>query len=675
MRACLSLILVLIGSCSKAQHKDSLLNQYFFESGLLIQDSMGLEVIESYNPSGSYWAIDSFSEETVFHRAMIYTDASDSLNSYTLRIGKGGQIYSMIGAFGESVPPQYRPSQWVQDSYGGGTSYAPWVDEVWQMVSVDGSLNNPPDSAYFIHQSGVYLKTPNQSQPFFSPILSDYYNAEKQAYSIINWGQQAHTEDLLNVDHRSGLLYYSKYTHIGNGVIEVDQMIYNFGTDNMNFINVPWGGVRNSNLDHFFISSPDNNYSLADAVYGQGPVVQTASTGAWMGWSDLESGDAPALLMVHPSSTVSNNNVFRYGSAGANPNNPRDYNVFEMIRFPAPGQLDFGKCMSFRYYYVFGASIDAARAKILNLNLQSEAMDAAFTPDEEDVELLNYQFDFEDGHFSYTIDDQAVGLKLRSSPFLGSYPVFRITASDGFEYISTDPYYLSSAAYDGHTLGLELLGFYNQPMELTVQKETLCSGSDFEFPDGTQIQNLQESVSHISNLAANGFSGDSLILSIIDLIELDASLLVVQDSLFAIAEGVDYQWLNCLADYAPFEGDTLMSFVPAESGSFALEVSIAQCADTSACIQVTPTEVYSISIDSTLKVFPNPSNGSFVLEMELPIAELKCSLFNAQGICIENRLIKYEDDLYFDLDLQSGYYLLILSSNAFLDQRIKLIIE
>ena len=50
--------------------------------------------------------------------------------------------------------------------YGGGHSYAPWVDEVWQLVSVDGSIHNPPDSSYFIHQAGVYLKTPDQTEPF-----------------------------------------------------------------------------------------------------------------------------------------------------------------------------------------------------------------------------------------------------------------------------------------------------------------------------------------------------------------------------------------------------------------------------------------------------------------------------------------------------------------------------
>ena len=675
MKNGLCLILILIGFYSFGQEKDSLLNQYFFESGLAIQDTSGLEVFESYDPSGSYWAIDSFSEETVFHRAMMYTDASDSLNSYALRIGKGGHIYSMIGAFGESVPPQYRPQQWVQDSYGGGTSYAPWVDEVWQMVSVDGTLNNPPDSSYFIHQSGVYLKTPNQTQPFFSPILSEFYDADKQSYSIINWGQQAHTEDLLNVDHRSGLLYYSKYTHIGHGIIEVDQMIYNFGADNMNFINVPWGGVRNSNLDHFFISNPTNEFSLANAVYGQGPVVQTGSTGGWMGWSDQESGDSPALIMVHPTSTVSNNNVFRYGSAGANPSNPRDYNVFEMIRFPAAGQLDFGKCMSFRYYYVFAGSVDAAREKILNLDLSSFAMDASFTPPKEEVGSLHYQFDYQDGQFYVSLIDTLGSLELRQSPFLNSYPVFRITAFDGSEYISTDPYHLSTVPYDGQTLSLDLLGFYDKPMVLSVQSDTVCAGDSYNFPDGAEVNDVQEPLVYISTLTANAFEGDSLIVSRLEVSQIDNTVIQAQDSLIAVAEDVFYQWLDCLNDYAAIQGDTFMTFMPGQSGSFAAQISNLECVDTSSCIQFIPTNTHSKSITSSFTVFPNPSEGSFVLQTNKSFDPFISQLYNASGQLIESCFIKDERDLYFNLDLPSGYYILKLNCEGYSDQYLKIIIE
>jgi hypothetical protein len=674
MRVGLSLFLILGFFDLSGQNRDSLLNQYMFDAGMEILDTGLFSMHEDYLPSGSYWAIDSFTEETVFHRAMLYEQESDSTASYALRIGKGGQMYSLRGVFGESVPPQYRPAPWVQATYGGGTSYAPWVDEVWQMVSVDGSLNNPPDSSYFIHQAGVYLKTPNQQQPFFSPIVGEYYDAASRSYSIINWGQQAHTEDLLNVDHRSGLLYYTKYTHQGLGIIQVDQMIYNFGTDHMNFINVPWGGVRNSSLDHFFISAPDDSYTLANAVYGQGPVVQTGSTGGWMGWSNDEAGNSPALLMVHPQTTVTNNNVFRYGSAGANPNNPRDYNVFEMIRFPGADQLGFGNCMSFRYFYVLGADINGAKAKILAYDLPALAMDAAFTPSDTEVPYLNYQFTENDGVID-AVTTNSSGLSLAMSPFEDSYPVFKILASDSMTYISSDPYFLSEVPYDGHTVGLSLLGFYDKQLELSVQQDTLCSGSSYLFPDGTEMTDIEGSLSYFSIFNTVDLQSDSIVVSNLFVVEPDTAVLVEAGMFIAQSSSVEYQWLDCTADFAQIEGDTFMAFVPWQSGSYAVAITDGICADTSSCYTFVTTAIEEIHSAEAPHVFPNPNTGSFTLSFATAQDQFQFKIYSATGKLLAQGTELYVKEKEFDLRLTPGLYFLEIIRSDERDVRLRLIIE
>jgi len=349
----------LIISILASQNIDSLLSQHYFNTHFNINENNDFLFTNNFSSSNSFWAL-NFEEDLVFHSKLEYFHTVDSSKNYSIGIGKGGQIYSFKGKFGESIPPQWRHPNWVEPTYGGGISYAPWVDEVWQMVCVDGALNIPPDSSYFIHQSGVYLKTPNQNQPFYSPIVSEYYNANDQSYSIVNWGQQAHTEDNENTGYKSNLLYYTKYKNIGNGIIQVDNMIYNFGEDNISFLNIPWGGVRASNLNYFFISNSDNTYEESSVLYGNGPVVQTSLTGGWVAWSNDSLGNSYALGMAHPKTTNTNNNVFRYGDAGdLNANwNERDYHVFEMIRFPSENQLNFGSSMSFRYFYVLGENID-----------------------------------------------------------------------------------------------------------------------------------------------------------------------------------------------------------------------------------------------------------------------------------------------------------------------------
>jgi hypothetical protein len=498
-----------------SQNVDSLLTALYFNNGARVLDSNGFNFDSSFTSSPTYWAVDSFSENVVFNAELSYNNPLDSSESYQIRIGKGGQLYSFRSAFGESVPPQFRPAAWAKPSYGGGTSYAPWVDEVWQIVCVDGSLNNPPDSAYFIHQAGVYLKTPNQNQPFYSPKVAEYYNPDKMSYSTVNWGQQAHTEDIKNSGHTSSLLYYTSYTNKGHGIVQVDNMIYNFGQDNISFLNMPWGGVRNSNLDNFFISTPTNNYNISPGLYGNTPVVKTASTGGWVAWSNDTMGNAPTLGMVHPVTTNTKNNVFRYGDAGnlSAAWNKRDYHVFEMIRFPAFGQLGFGKSMSFRYFYVLGATVDSVKNIIITENLVSKALDTAYIPAANSVDSVRYLFQQSLNTITENISNGNSGLMLRTSPYLNSYPLFKITGVMNNDVISSDPYFFSEDAYDGSTIATKLLGFLEKPTNISILNDTICAGENYLFPDNSLQLRLYNDTVHMSIIRSKQSGWDSLIIT------------------------------------------------------------------------------------------------------------------------------------------------------------------
>ena len=76
------------------------------------------------------------------------TDSSNSDQFWKIKVGQAGNIYSLETAVGETVPPQEHDN-------------APWVDEVWQSVSVDGSENVVDntcfDSPWFIHEAGTYI--------------------------------------------------------------------------------------------------------------------------------------------------------------------------------------------------------------------------------------------------------------------------------------------------------------------------------------------------------------------------------------------------------------------------------------------------------------------------------------------------------------------------------------
>jgi len=651
---------------SHSQNIDSLLSALYFNNGPTVLDSSGFNFDLVYTPTSTYWAIDSFPETVVFNAELSYNNPLDPTESYQIRIGKGGQLYSFRSSFGESVPPQWRPLGWTQPTYGGGTSYAPWVDEVWQIVCVDGALNNPPDSAYFIHQSGVYLKTPSQTQPFYSPIVAEYYNPAKMSYSIVNWGQQAHTDDLQNIGHTSSLLYYTSYSNKGNGIIQVDNMIYNFGQDNINFLNMPWGGVRNSNLDNFFISTPTNNYNLSPGLYGQTPVVQTASTGGWVAWSNDTLGNTPALGMVHPVTTNTNNNVFRYGDAGdLNAAwNERDYHVFEMIRFPAVGQLGFGKSMSFRYFYVLGANVDSVKNTILTESLVSNSLDTAYIPAASTVDSVRYLFQQTLNTITATISSGNSGLMLRTSPYLNSYPLFKITGAMNDDVISSDPYFFSPDAYDGSTISTKLLGFLDNPSSVSIINDTICAGESYLFSDSSFQLGLSNDTIHISTLSSSQSGLDSIIITNLMVSSVNIGVTQTENTLSSDFGGLAYQWLDCDNLYDPISGATNQVYLPNINGNYAAEITQGNCIDTTICYSIANLGLIQNDFGSGLLIYPNPSEGNFSIELGVNYEDVSIRITDLNGRLIQNN--KYNSGQLLDLKFEetNGVYLIIIEAEG-----------
>lgn len=465
-------------------------------------DKKGFNFTKEHTPtnSNSTWAITHFPESAPFKAELAYKNTSNPDNNYQLRIGKGGQIYSFIGSFGESVPPQYRAPNEKYTDLPAGKDYAPWVDEVWQMVCVNMEKNDPSaHEKYFIHQAGVYLNTPEQTTPFYSPIVAEYYDADHQSYTIVNWGQQAHSADNLNRGFTSSLLYYTRYTNMGEGVIQVDYLVYNFGEDEIDHYNAPWGGVRTSSLDQFFMSNPDNTYTPLAGAYGKTDPIRMSKTAGWMAWSADALGKEASLGIVLNQKSVGRSNLFRYGQAGRK-GGERDYYVFTTSKKPHAGQLSFGKSLSRRYYFVLNASVDAVKATITKQKLAKHAFDAAGIPAKSEVADLSYQFKIQENRVVATMAKGTnTHLKAKARPYANSYPIFLITAADGRQQITSNLYYFSKLAYDGQTAKIDLLGFLDSPTSISLINDQFCAGDNYILPDGTDIKKPKEGPLYFSN--------------------------------------------------------------------------------------------------------------------------------------------------------------------------------
>lgn len=89
---------------------------------------------------------------------------------------------------------------------------------------------------------------------------------------------------------------------------------------------------------------------------------------------------------------------------------------------------------------------------------------------------------------------------------------------------------------------------------------------------------------------------------------------VTQNMLTAQPAGLNYQWIDCLTGQ-DIQGATNVSFSPAQSGNYAVEVSANGCSATSEC-----EDIIIVSVEpndrSVVNVYPNPFSNSIVLECD-----------------------------------------------------------
>jgi hypothetical protein len=308
-----------------------------------------------YNPSGSSW-IAGVSEEAVFFASM------NSSSGWRLGIGKGGQVYSLRGSFGEAIPPQRVD--------------APWVDEAWQFVATSLDLVSPVHAfqsagsaqrllgfpiQFFIHQSGIYRGSlagnslvGSPSIQFYSPILKKHWNPATRTLSLVSWSQMARSPNVW----KSGMLTYASYRDLGNGAIEVTNFVTNFGDQDLTFINTPWGGARPSTFPETVLSQRGGAWRIAaQGPYGSNTPIFARDTGGWQAWvqkSTQEQSDSLAVVFGNqPLPSVSDQawksfwTILTYGLTHVG----RDYAVSSIqnnIRLQA------GQSLACRWHLVLG---------------------------------------------------------------------------------------------------------------------------------------------------------------------------------------------------------------------------------------------------------------------------------------------------------------------------------
>ncbi len=428
---------------------------------------------------------DPYSEADVFHTQLTHNaEGGPSDVNWTIRIGKGGQLYYVnIEGVGQIICPQRVFSAWNDDCM---TTTVQGYDVVDSSPELKVGPYNDNWTNGYVHGSGMYIKPhmdPLSKSPFYNPILAEYFNSVDRSYTIINWGLVP--KPSIN---RGDVLFYSRYRDLGNGVLEITFYCYNFGDRIYTFAETPWWAVRPSKYPNMIEGiNGTSTFKINNKPFQSGAI---SSNGGW------------GAHTVDPKTPQSNTCCLVWGNAtqsmavnfGLVNNAERDMSLIAPSK--SSFNMPFGTGIRYRRYAIFGKLSDVSnKAAALNQYATFQLIEFIEQPKEK-IALYQNVFNSQNILSSQPNSENIKACNVSSTPIKNSYPLLLLkNKTTGLYFLTTDPYtacgkipfpnpYPSTHAkhlkyqnrviyqpYDGNTEWIALLGYV-----LPINNSKISSG-------------------------------------------------------------------------------------------------------------------------------------------------------------------------------------------------------
>jgi hypothetical protein len=232
---------------------------------------------------------------------------------------------------------------------------------------------------------------------------------------------------------------------------------------------------------------------------------------------------------------------------------------------------------------------------------------------------------------------------------------YSYTAPDGSVYTSSGTYtsiLSNSVGCDSTiTINLTIVDSSSQTINLTACK-------NFTDPLGQTLTSSGTYVYTLSN--ANGC--DSNVTFNLQVLKPDTGVYRGAGFLHAKSVYGTYQWLDCNNGFAPISGATSALFTPTQNGSYAVQIDLLGCIDTSACVTISNIGVTENNLPMGFSVSPNPVKNVITITQNSKEA-FSAILFDESG----REIMRLDcHDIATQLDLSSlaaGVYTLQLHTN------------
>ena len=144
--------------------------------------------------------------------------------------------------------------------------------------------------------------------------------------------------------------------------------------------------------------------------------------------------------------------------------------------------------------------------------------------------------------------------------------------------------------------------------------------------------------------------------------EINTNVTFDGNALIAEATGVLYQWINC-ADSSFIEGANEQTFIPAETGDYAVIITDGDCSAISDCYTVVIDGIHNESLND-ISIYPNPNKGVFTLKCDACNNPTELQITNTVGQIVYQVNISGKTNEIDISGLQPGIYILTLSTGS-----------
>jgi hypothetical protein len=153
----------------------------------------------------------------------------------------------------------------------------------------------------------------------------------------------------------------------------------------------------------------------------------------------------------------------------------------------------------------------------------------------------------------------------------------------------------------------------------------------------------------------NTIGCDSLITINLTIDTINLNVTQSGNTLTAMAAGAVYQWIDCSNSNSPLSGETAQSFTATANGSYAVIITQNTCMDTSACYSINTTGIGN-AFSNRVKLYPQPTNGSFTVDLGLVYKSVFLSVMDSKGSIVYSQNAADARLLTVDMNVPHGLY-------------------